>query len=138
MARYGGQAANFTADDLTQSPGEEDLDLTELMTKLNTHSNTETDVALSNPPAAETESVPAAIVDEQVGDNPAAASGGSFYKTTSVSNYDLSNALYGIKDEDNPVDNSTEILGGKNLLYYCSMIAIKIVFDDFIYYNKNF
>ena len=39
MARYGGQAANFTVDDLTQSPGEEDLDLTELMTKLNTHSN---------------------------------------------------------------------------------------------------
>ena len=34
MLRYGGQAANFTADDLTQSPGEEDIDLQDLMRKL--------------------------------------------------------------------------------------------------------
>ena len=114
MARYGGQAANFTVDDLTQSPGEEDLDLTELMTKLNTHTNAATETEPPNNPSLVTESVPVAIVDES-GDNPA-ASGGSFYKTTSVSNYDLSNALYGIKDEDNLVDNNSEILGGKNLL----------------------
>ena len=36
LCRYGGQAANFTADDLTQSPGEQDFDLQDLMRKLST------------------------------------------------------------------------------------------------------
>ena len=36
FCRYGGQAANFTADDLTQSPGEQDFDLQDLMRKLST------------------------------------------------------------------------------------------------------
>ena len=39
--RYGGQAANFTADDLTQSPGEEDIDLQDLMRKLSSTDYTE-------------------------------------------------------------------------------------------------
>ena len=74
MKRYGGQAANFTADDLTQSPGEEDIDLQDLMRKL---SNEEIQAG-----KAESEN--------------------SFYKTKggeSVSNYDISNALYGTAEE---------------------------------------
>ena len=113
MARYGGQAANFTADDLTQSPGEEDLDLTELMTKL-TSNDSETEPLISP-------TIPNEISEN--GDN-IENSASSFYKTKGVSNYDISNALYGTKDEDNPTIN--EEVGGK----YLRFLIFKIEVDN--------
>ena len=86
MSRYGGQAANFTADDLTQSPGEEDIDLQDLMRKL---SSEETPVEKSE-------------------------SENTFYKTKgggNVSNYDISNALYGTAEEAE--ESGLEDTGGK-------------------------
>lgn len=114
MDRYGGQAANFTADDLTQSPGEEDLDLTELMTKMTTSSDpTETEPlippSVTNEPDAAGDGV--AVAGAVAASPGSGGPAGSFYKTKSVSNYDISNALYGTKEDDNPL--KSDEIGGK-------------------------
>ena len=85
MLRYGGQAANFTADDLTQSPGEEEIDLQDLMRKMSSNEESK-----ENPETPKSEQQPE-----------------GFYKTKgggNVSNYDLSNALYGKSDEEESKD----------------------------------
>lgn len=80
MSRYGGQAANFTVDDLTQSPGEDEFDLQDLMTKMTTDASLDTSKS----------------VVEEDGDK---ESSGGFYKTKAVSNYEISTALYGAKED---------------------------------------
>ena len=93
MLRYGGQAANFTADDLTQSPGEEDIDLQDLMRKLSTNDEPNQDAPKEEPE-----------VQVQQG----------LYKTKggNVSNYDISNALYGKQpEEDSEVFEEDDQIG---------------------------
>ena len=83
MDRYGGQAANFTADDLTQSPGEEEIDLQGLMARLSSSED-------KGEPVKE---------DGDANDNTTTGAASGFYKTKGVSNYEISTALYGSKDE---------------------------------------
>jgi len=105
MSRYGGQAANFTADDLTQSPGEEDIDLQDLMRKLSSSDYTESSQKSDQ------------VLVQEDGDNsnaPASeATGGAsgFYKTKGVSNYEISTALYGAKDKETVNDGSEKAVG---------------------------
>ena len=84
MLRYGGQAANFTADDLTQSPGEEDIDLQDLMRKLSAEEST-------------------ADVSKEI------ESQGLYKSKGNVSNYDISNALYGTAEDEAVIED----IGGK-------------------------
>ena len=87
MARFGGQAANFTADDLKQSPGEDEEDLEDLMARNKISDNHPTSKAEAENTASEAELEKEAAEAEKKS---------SFYKTQqSVSNYDISAALYG-------------------------------------------
>ena len=87
MARFGGQAANFTADDLKQSPGEDEEDLEDLMARNKISDNHPTSKAEAENTASEADLEKEAAEAEKKT---------SFYKTQqSVSNYDISAALYG-------------------------------------------
>ncbi len=78
MARFGGQAANFTADDLKQSPGEDEEDLEDMMARNQIADSNESEAPIEVKPEASSAS-------------------SSLYKNQqkSVSNYDISTALYG-------------------------------------------
>ena len=86
-----------TADDLTQSPGEEEIDLQDLMTKL---SSTDQERHKSDQ----------TVVKEDGDNNGLVAGAFGLYKTKGVSNYEISTALYGAKDDT--VTTSEDAVGG--------------------------
>ena len=87
------------ADDLTQSPGEEEIDLQDLMTKL---SSTDQESHKSDQ----------TVVKEDGDNNGLVAGAFGLYKTKGVSNYEISTALYGAKDKDTVTDASEDAVGG--------------------------
>lgn len=81
-------------DDLTQSPGEEDIDLHDLMTKLSKNTSSSGDVDSE--------------IKEEDATTPSASKNG-FYKTKGVSNYEISTALYGNKEESSDIEKASDI-----------------------------